>query len=79
MEKTLKQFQKLVVTVIGGIILLLGILMIILPGPAIIIIPLALYILNAEHPEKVRKYVRKFQRGLSSFASWLDSKLRQWA
>ena len=75
----MKELQKLLITIIGGVILLFGVLMIILPGPAIIIIPLALYILNAQHPEKVRKYVRKFQRGLSTFASWLDSKLKQWA
>ena len=75
----MKQLQKLVVTVVGGIILLLGILMVILPGPAIIIIPLALYILNTQHPDKVRIYVKKFQRGLSAFAEWLDSKLRSWA
>ena len=75
----MKKFQKLVVTIIGGIVLLLGILMIILPGPAIIIIPLALYILNAQHPEKVRKYVKKFQRSLTSCANWMDTKLKQWA
>lgn len=74
----MKQLQTLVVTVIGGIILLLGILMILLPGPAIIIIPLALYILNTQHPDKVRNYVKKFQRGLSNFAGWLDTKLRAW-
>jgi len=57
----LKNIRKLAVTIIAGILLIFGILMIILPGPALIIIPLALVILNTYHPEKVRSYARKFR------------------
>ncbi|MFT5519908.1 MAG: hypothetical protein ACI9IA_000495 [Enterobacterales bacterium] len=74
----LKQFRKFTVSILGSLLLVLGILMIILPGPALIIIPVALLILNTQHPEKVRKYARKFQRGFSRAAAWLDKKLKEW-
>ncbi len=74
----MKEIRKLVVSLIGGILLLVGILMIILPGPALIIIPLALVILNTQYPEKARIYIRKFQRLLSKAAHWLDKKIKQW-
>ena len=75
----MNQIRKFVVTILGAFLLLIGILMIILPGPAIIIIPLALVILNAQYPNEVRKYARKFQRSLSKAASWLDKKIKQWS
>ena len=75
----MKQIRKLIVSIVGGFLLLIGILMIILPGPAIIIIPLALVILNAQYPDKTRLYIRKLQRGLSKAAAWLDKKIKQWS
>ena len=75
---SLKQFHKFTVSILGSLLLVIGILMILLPGPALIIIPVALLILNSQHPETVRKYARKFQRGLSRGAAWLDKKLKEW-
>ena len=40
--------RKLVVFVIGGTVLIVGILMIVLPGPAVVVIPLGLAILSLE-------------------------------
>lgn len=40
--------KKLVIAIVGGTILLLGILLIVLPGPAIIVIPAGLSILAIE-------------------------------
>ena len=45
LPKTLRRF---VVGVIGGTILLIGIVLIVLPGPAFIVIPLGLLILGSE-------------------------------
>lgn len=45
---TLKQVRRFIVLVIGITILLIGIAMIVLPGPAVIVIPLGLSILAAE-------------------------------
>ena len=44
----LHQAQKLVVAVVGGSVVLVGIAMLVLPGPAILVIPLGLAILATE-------------------------------
>ncbi|MBK5277039.1 MAG: PGPGW domain-containing protein [Desulfuromonadales bacterium] len=46
--RTLGQAKRLVVTVIGFTILAAGIAMIVLPGPAIVVIPVGLAILATE-------------------------------
>ncbi|MFA7406164.1 MAG: PGPGW domain-containing protein [Pelobacteraceae bacterium] len=46
--KTLAQAKRLVVSVIGFTILAAGIAMIVLPGPAIIVIPIGLALLATE-------------------------------
>ena len=42
------RIRRVIVAVIGGTILLLGIAMIVLPGPAIVVIPLGLAVLGTE-------------------------------
>jgi uncharacterized protein (TIGR02611 family) len=46
--KTLTQAKRLIVTVIGFTILAGGIAMIVLPGPAVVVIPIGLSILATE-------------------------------
>jgi tellurite resistance protein TerC len=46
--KTQKQAKRLIIIVVGFTVLLLGVAMIILPGPAFIMIPLGLGILATE-------------------------------
>lgn len=46
--KTLKQAKRLIVIIVGFTLLLIGIAMIVLPGPAFIVIPLGLAILASE-------------------------------
>ncbi len=48
MYKTLKQIRRVAVAVVGFTLLLIGVVMIVLPGPAIIVIPVALAILGTE-------------------------------
>jgi tellurite resistance protein TerC len=43
-----KQARKLVIAILGGSILLIGILMLVLPGPAVIVIPAGLTVLATE-------------------------------
>jgi len=74
----MKNVRKLVVSILGAVLLLVGILMIILPGPAVIIIPLALVILNTQYPDKSRVFIKKFQRGLSGSAIWMDKQVKKW-
>ncbi|MEW6614071.1 MAG: PGPGW domain-containing protein [Thermodesulfobacteriota bacterium] len=46
--KTIKQARRLIIIIVGFTILLMGIAMIVLPGPAILFIPLGLGILASE-------------------------------
>ncbi len=48
MHKTLRQLKRFFVALVGGTILVIGIAMLVLPGPAIIVIPLGLGILATE-------------------------------
>ncbi len=47
-EKTIRRIKKIFIAIIGFTVLLAGIAMIVLPGPAIIVIPLGLAILATE-------------------------------
>ena len=47
-QSPLRLARKLAVLVLGGVVLLLGIAMIVLPGPAIVVIPAGLAILATE-------------------------------
>jgi tellurite resistance protein TerC len=46
--KTLQQAKRLIVIVLGSTILLIGIAMIVVPGPAILVIPVGLGVLATE-------------------------------
>jgi len=48
MKKTFKQLRKIIVAVIGFTILAIGILLIVLPGPAFLVIPIGLSVLATE-------------------------------
>ena len=62
--------QKLIIGIIGGIVLLIGILMIFLPGPALLVIPAGLAILATEFTW-ARRWLHKgrvaFDKARSSF------------
>lgn len=64
--KTLRQTKRLILIVIGFTILLIGIAMIVLPGPAVIVIPLGLGILATEllwARKLLNKLKSKLQKG----------------
>jgi tellurite resistance protein TerC len=46
--KTLQQAKRLIVIVAGSTVLLMGIAMIVLPGPAVLVIPIGLGVLATE-------------------------------
>lgn len=58
MNLPLRQIKKLAILVIGGSVLLVGIAMIVLPGPAIVVIPTSLAILAVEF-EWARRLLKK--------------------
>lgn len=57
-----KPVRRVIVGVIGGTILVIGIAMIVLPGPAVVVVPLGLMVLATEFIW-ARRWLRKF-RGL---------------
>lgn len=62
--KSLKQLKRLIIGIIGGTILIIGIAMIALPGPAFIVIPLGLSILATEFiwaKKIIEKFKNKFE------------------
>jgi uncharacterized protein (TIGR02611 family) len=62
---TLKQIKRIVVSVVGFTILTIGIILIVFPGPAFIVIPIGLSILATEFVwakrllEKVKERIQK--------------------
>ena len=72
----MRQVKKLTITIVGGALLLLGILLIVLPGPAMLIIPLALLILSKEYPG-AKDWLRRFQRMISKGGRVMDRWIRK--
>lgn len=62
--QTLKQVRRLVIAVIGFTVLLIGIALLVLPGPAILVIPAGLAILSLEFAW-ARHLLRKMKEKLS--------------
>ena len=63
--------KKAIITVVGVCITCLGIVLILLPGPASLLIPIGLAILAFEYPV-ARKWLRKFQVILTRSAKKAD-------
>jgi hypothetical protein len=63
--KTASQAKRIVIALIGGTVLLLGVLLIVLPGPAFLVIPAGLAILATEFAwarrwlDKIKGVVRR--------------------
>ena len=55
--------RRIIVGVVGGTILLVGLALVVLPGPALVVIPLGLSILGAEFVW-ARRWLRKLEHGV---------------
>lgn len=66
--------KKALITIIGGLLTLAGAALIILPGPAWLLLPIGLAILSLEYTW-ARRWLKKSQAHLSKTARWLDRKL----
>ena len=79
----MKHLKQLSITLIGGIFLLIGLVFFILPGPAIIFIPLGLIILAKEYPiakdwlKRYQRYSRKAAVQLDLWVSQIRYKLKK--
>jgi uncharacterized protein (TIGR02611 family) len=65
---TLKSIKRIVILVVGGTVLLLGIALLVLPGPAFIVIPAGLAILAIEFAW-ARRWLRKARSLLANMGS----------
>lgn len=70
----MKIVKKMAVTITGIVVIFIGLLLIVLPGPALILIPFGLAILATEY-DFAHRWVKIFQKKLTSTASYLDKKL----
>ncbi len=66
--------RKTVITITGGILTFAGTALLILPGPAWLLLPVGLAILSLEYPW-AKVWLRKSQRQLNTSAAWLDRKI----
>lgn len=64
-KKTYKVAKRIVVAVIGLSVLVIGIVMIVAPGPALILIPVGLAILGLEFAW-ARHWLKRLRQGISS-------------
>ena len=64
MDITYRAAKRIVLTVLGCTVLLLGIVMVITPGPAFVMIPLGLAILGIEYAW-ARRWLKKIRRHVS--------------
>lgn len=67
--------RKMVIAMIGGSLVLLGAVLIILPGPAWLPLPIGLAVLSIEYPW-ARRWLKLSQRQMKQSALWLD---KRWA
>ena len=65
MHVTYKAARRIVVAVVGATVLLLGLVMIVTPGPAIVVIPVGLTILSIEFAW-ARHWLRRLREAISN-------------
>jgi len=61
---TYKVARRIAIAVVGGTVLLLGVIMLVTPGPALVVIPVGLAIVGLEFTW-ARTWLRKIRRGIS--------------
>ncbi|HZV47795.1 MAG TPA: PGPGW domain-containing protein [Thermodesulfovibrionales bacterium] len=71
--KSIKQAKRLIIAAIGFTVLLTGIAMIVLPGPAFIVIPIGLGILASEFIW-AKKILKRVKSNASNMKEWIRKK-----
>ena len=69
--ENIKVVRRVIVSVIGATVLLIGVALLVLPGPAFIVIPVGLAILASEYAW-ARRWLRKVRRMASVVVSGHD-------
>jgi uncharacterized protein (TIGR02611 family) len=66
--ENIKVVRRVIISVIGATVLLIGVALLVLPGPAFIVIPIGLAILATEYAW-ARRWLKKVRRMASSVVS----------
>ena len=74
---TYRQARRIVILIVGTSLLLVGIVMIFLPAPAILVIPLGLTVLSLEFAW-ARLWLRKFREKAQQLQEGVDKQVRKW-
>ena len=74
---TYKQAKRVVILIVGSTILIVGVIMIFLPGPAILVIPLGLTLLAAEYAW-ARLWLRKFRKMADDIQNKAENQVNKW-
>jgi tellurite resistance protein TerC len=69
--ENIKVVKRVIVSVVGATVLLIGVALLVLPGPAFIVIPIGLAILATEYAW-ARRWLRKVRRMASNVVSDRD-------
>ena len=72
---TYKWAKRIAIGIVGGSVLLVGVCMIVLPGPALVVIPLGLGILGLEFA-CARRWLRKMREQAQNFVPGLKPSLK---
>ena len=66
--------KKVIISILGGILVLLGAIFIIVPGPSLLLLIPGFYLLSLEY-DWAKVWLKKCQRLLSKMARYIDSML----
>ena len=66
--ENIKVVRRVIISVVGATVLLIGVALLVLPGPAFIVIPIGLAILASEYAW-ARRWLRKVRRMASDVVS----------
>lgn len=69
--------KRMTISVLGGFCLAVGILFVLIPGPAVIFIPLGLALLSLEYAW-AKVWLKKSQRFFKRTAEQTDNLIRKW-
>ncbi|REL31690.1 PGPGW domain-containing protein [Thalassotalea euphylliae] len=64
--------KKTMITVIGGLLVFIGVMFVIVPGPAILFLPAGLALLSLEYPW-AKQWLKKCQRLMRKGAEQMDN------
>ncbi len=70
---TYKWARRIAVALVGGTVLAIGVALIVLPGPALVVIPLGLAILGVEFAW-ARAWLRKIRQGSTDFVNTIKGR-----